>query len=118
MIRFSSSASRRSSRSCEARACQPKGSVRPGAWAYGSSHVTDTHGPPTRVKRYDEKGGVVPNVQASPCSPDVRSSSGPLASTVQCDGAVTPRVNVDLMSGWSKQGMTFWVMSIEVCAQT
>src|SRR5689334_6856396 len=104
-MRLSSSASRRSSRPCDARACQPNGSVPPGAGAYGSSQVTDTHGPPTRVKRYDENGGVVPKVQvsaASSPSPDVRPSSGPLPSTVQCDGAVTVRVNVDLMSGWSK----------------
>ena len=117
-MRRSSSASRRSSRSCEARACQPNGSVPPGAGAYGSSHVTDTHGPPTRVKRYDENGGVVAKVQVSAPSPAARSSSAPLASTVQCDGAVTVSAKVDFRSGWSKQGITFWVMSIEVCAQT
>ena len=54
---------------------------------------------------------------ASP-SPGVRCSSGPLASTVQCAGAVTVTAKVDLTSGWSKQGITFWVMSIDVCAQT
>src|SRR6478736_7169742 len=116
-MRLSSSASRFSSRPCDARACQPNGSVPPGAGAYGSSHVTETQGPPTRVKRYDGKGGVVPKVQTSAPSPDVRASSGPLPSTVQCDGAVTVRVNVDLMSGWSKQGTTFCAMSIEVWAQ-
>ncbi len=66
------------------------------------------------MKRYDENGGVVVNRQVSPS----RDSSAPLASTVQCDGAVTDSAKVDLMSGWSKQGMTFWVMSIDVCAQT
>ena len=34
--------------------------------------------------------------------------------TVQCDGAVTVTANVDLTSGWSKQGMTFCAMSIAV----
>ena len=118
MIRLSSSASRCSSRPCDARACQPNGSVPPGAGAYGSSHVTETQGPPTRVKRYDENGGVVPKVQVSVALARRRPSSGPLPSTVQCDGAVTVRVNVDLMSGWSKQGTTFCAMSIEVWAQT
>src|SRR6188472_579992 len=113
-MRLSSSVSRWSSRPCDARACHPNGSVPPGAGAYGSSHVTETHGPPTRVKRYDENGGVVPKDQVSLSAPDVRSSSGPLPSTVQCEGAVTVRVNADLTSGWSKQGMTFCVMSIEV----
>ena len=49
--------------------------------------MTETQGPPTRVKRYDEKGGVVPKAHVSAPSPDVRSSSGPASAAPHGSGA-------------------------------
>ena len=85
-----------------------EGQLPPGAGA-GLVHVIECHGRRQTKNRYDEIGGVG---REGPRAALAARVARPLASTVQCAGAVTDSVKVALRSGWSKQGKTFCAMSM------